>query len=229
MLLPSISRDSFARTFAIFVIVLGILVGGTWAAVKVTTDHFLYQDATSTARSWARFLAASVTDLEQIAGGEQPWAASMAFLQSAQIRRGFSLRSFNRDGFGQLVSDRDKVALVQSSEHDADAARSAISGQPIVEVKEGRSGNQPDFFARAYVPIRVGNQTIAVVAAYVDETEHRANFHTTFLIASASLCVLMCLAFTVPAIAWYRRTEEKQRVDRRIRFLAHHLFAYRPD
>ena len=223
MLLPSISRDSFARTFAIFVIVLGILVGGTWAAVKVTTDHFLYQDATSTARSWARFLAASVTDLEQIAGGEQPSAASMAFLQSAR-KSGevFRYEVFNRDGFGQLVSDRDKVALVQSSEHDADAARSAISGQPIVEVKEGRSGNQPDFFARAYVPIRVGNQTIAVVAAYVDETEHRANFHTTFLIASASLCVLMCLAFTVPAIAWYRRTEEKQRVDRRIRFLAHH-------
>ena len=202
---------------------LGILVGGTWAAVKVTTDHFLYQDATSTARSWARFLAASVTDLEQIAGGEQPSAASMAFLQSAR-KSGevFRYEVFNRDGFAQLVSDRDKVALVQSSEHDADAARSAISGQPIVEVKEGHSGNQPDFFARAYVPIRVGNQTIAVVAAYVDETEHRANFHTTFLIASASLCVLMCLAFTVPAIAWYRRTKEKQRVDRRIRFLAHH-------
>ena len=89
-------------------------------------------------------------------------------------------------------------------------------------MKEGRSGNQPAFFARAYVPIRVGHRTIAVVAAYVDETEHRANFHTTFLIASASLCVLMCLAFAVPAIAWYRRTKEKQRVDRRIRFLAHH-------
>ncbi len=223
MLLPSTSRGSFASNFAIFVIVLGILVSGTWGAVKLTTDHFLYQNATSTAHSWARFLAASMTDLEQIAGGEQPSAASMAFLQSAR-KSGevFRYEVFNRDGFAQLLSDRDKVALVKSSEHDADAARSAISGQPIVEVKEGHSGNQPAFFARAYVPIRVGDRTIAVVAAYVDETEQRANFYSTFLIASVSLCVLMCLAFTVPAIAWYRRTKEKQRVDGRIRFLAHH-------
>jgi diguanylate cyclase (GGDEF)-like protein len=199
--LPSSSRGSFAGNFAIFVIVLGILVSGTWGAVKVTTDHFLYQNATSTAHSWARFLAASVTDLEQIAGGEQPSAASMAFLQSAR-KSGevFRYEIFNRDGFAQLVSDRDKVALIESSEHDADAARSVSSGQPIVEVREGHSGNQPAFFARAYVPIKIGDRTIA----------------------SASLCVLMCLAFTVPAIAWYRRTKEKQRVDRRIRFLAHH-------
>ena len=223
MRLPSSSRGSFAGNFAIFVIVLGILVSGTWGAVKVTTDHFLYQNATSTAHSWARFLAASVTDLEQIAGGEQPSAASMAFLQSAR-KSGevFRYEIFNRDGFAQLVSDRDKVALIESSEHDADAARSVSSGQPIVEVREGHSGNQPAFFARAYVPIKIGDRTIAVVAAYVDETEQRANFYGTFLIASASLCVLMCLAFTVPAMAWYRRTKEKQRVDRRIRFLAHH-------
>ena len=32
----------------------------------------------------------------------------------------------------------------------------------------------------------------------------------------------MGLAFAVPAIAWYRRTKEKQQADRRIRFLAHH-------
>ena len=80
--------------------VLGILVGGVWAAVKITTDHFLYQDATSTAHSWARFLAASVTDLEQIAGGEQPSAASMAFLQSARkSEEVFRYEISNRDGF----------------------------------------------------------------------------------------------------------------------------------
>ena len=202
---------------------LGILVGGTWVTVKTTTDHFLYQDATSAADSWARFLAASVTDLEQIAGGEQPSAASMAFLQSARKSDDvFRYEIFNRDGFAQLVSDRDKVALVDFSEHDADAARSAISGQPIVEVKEGNSVDQPAFFARAYVPIRAGGRVIAVVAAYVDETEQRAEFYTAFLIASASLGLLTGLAFTVPAIAWYWRTKEKQQADRRIRFLAHH-------
>jgi diguanylate cyclase (GGDEF)-like protein len=63
---------------------------------------------------------------------------------------------------------------------------------------------------------------IAVVAAYVDETQQRADFFSAFLIASAALCSLTGLAFAIPAIAWYRRTKEKQQADRRIRFLAHH-------
>src|SRR5580698_4075015 len=222
MLMPSLPKGSVPR-FAIFVIALGILVSGTWVTVKITTDHLLHQDATSAADSWARFLATSVTDLEQIAGGEQPSAASMAFLQSARKSDDvFRYEIFNSHGFVQLISDRDKVALVDFSEHNADAVRSAISGQSIVEVKEGHSGDQPAFFARAYVPIRAGGRVIAVVAAYVDETQQRADFFSAFLIASAALCSLTGLAFAIPAIAWYRRTKEKQQADRRIRFLAHH-------
>src|SRR5580693_3218180 len=152
--MPSISKWPLPHSFAIFFIGLGILVSGTWGTVKITTDHLLYQDATSAAYSWARFLAASVTDLEQIAGGEQPSAASMAFLQSARKSEDvFRYEIFNGDGFVQLVSDRDKVALVDFSKHDADAARSVATGRPIVEVKERSSGDQPAFFARAYVPI----------------------------------------------------------------------------
>src|SRR5476649_2683169 len=112
MFIQSISKSFVKWNIALFVAALCILVGGTWITVKITTDHFLYQDAPSTAQSWARFLAASVTDLEQIAGGEQPSAASMAFLQSAR-KSGevFRYVIFNRDGYVQLVSDRDKVAL----------------------------------------------------------------------------------------------------------------------
>jgi diguanylate cyclase (GGDEF)-like protein len=221
--MPSISKNYIPRSFAIFFIVLGILVSGTWGTVKITIDHLLYQGATSTAYSWARFLAASVNDLEQIAGGEQPSAASMAFLQSARkSEEVFRYEIFNRDGFAQLVSYRDKVALVNFSKHDADAARSVTAGQPIVEVKEGSSSDQPAFFARAYVPIWVDGRVVAVVAAYVDETEQRADFYDAFLIASALLCLLMGLAFAIPAIAWERRTKEKKQADRRIRFLAHH-------
>ncbi len=223
MLMPPILKTSQTQNVALFAMMLFILASGVWAAVKITTDHLLYQDATSTAYSWARFLAGSVNDLEQIAGGEQPSAASMAFLQSARKSEDvFRYEISNPDGFIQLVSDRDKVALVEFSKHDVDAARSGADGQPIVEVKEGSSADQPALFARAYVPIRIDGRTIAVVAAYVDETDQRAVFYKTFLIASASLCLLMGLAFAIPAIAWYRRTKETQRANQRIRFLAHH-------
>ena len=63
---------------------------------------------------------------------------------------------------------------------------------------------------------------VAIVAAYVDQTEKRDSFYSTFLIAGGVLCLLTATSFTFPAIAWFRRTKEKQQADRRIRFLAHH-------
>jgi diguanylate cyclase (GGDEF)-like protein len=205
------------------VIVLAILIGGTWTTVKVTTDHLLYQDATSTAHSWAAFLAAGLTDLEQIAGGEQPSAASMVFFQS--IRKSCEVlryEIFNSNGYSQLISERGKIAFVDVSEYSADAARAVTAGKPVVDVQEGNSAELPSFFALAYVPVLVGGRPIAVVAAYVDLTEQRHNFYNTFLVAAASLCLLTSLAFLIPAIAWSQRTKEKQLADRRIRFLAHH-------
>src|ERR1700742_1756591 len=78
-LMRSPGERSIRRTVAAILIALLLPVGGTWLAVKITTDHLLYEEATSAARNWARHLAASINDLEQIAAGEQPSAASMVF------------------------------------------------------------------------------------------------------------------------------------------------------
>jgi diguanylate cyclase (GGDEF)-like protein len=200
-----------------------MLIGGTLAAVKIATDHLLYQSATSGARSWAGFLAKSITDLEQIAAGELPSAASMSFFQWAQKSdQVFRYEIFNREGYSQLVADQSKVTLLNLSIYSAAAARSAATGQPIVEVVEGKSSEPRSLVARAYVPVVVDQHLIAVVAAYVDQTVEYGQFHNTFLIAAVSLCLLTGLSFGVPAVALYWRTKEKQQGDRRIRFLAHH-------
>src|SRR5580658_9566269 len=89
-------------------IVLVILAGGIMTVVKVTTDYLLYRDATATARNWARYLTESVADLAQIASGEQPSAASMAFFSAAQKSGAvFRYEIFNREGYSMLASDRD--------------------------------------------------------------------------------------------------------------------------
>ncbi|RXT33570.1 putative bifunctional diguanylate cyclase/phosphodiesterase [Bradyrhizobium betae] len=220
--MPSLASIRPLRNIVIIVAAFAFLLLGVGMTLKITTDHLLRQDATSTARSWAQFLGTSVTDLEQIAGGEQPSAASIAFFLSARNSgEVFHYEIFNRNGYSQLVSTRDKIALVDLSEYSPDAARSIADGQPIVDVRKGNSVDQPAFFARAYVPVRADGRHIAVVAAYVDETEQRRSFHNAFLIAAAFLCLLSGLAFSIPAVAWYRETKVKQ-ADRRIRFLAHH-------
>jgi diguanylate cyclase (GGDEF)-like protein len=220
---PARSTTSIGRNIALIAAALLTLIAGTLAAVKVTTNYLLYESATSQARSWAAFMAKSISDLGPIAAGELPSAASMSFLQWAQRSdQIFRYEIFNREGYSQLVADHNKIVLLSLSEYSTAAARAGTTGLPVVEADEGTSADLPSFYARAYVPVLVDQMPIAVVAAYVDQTQERDRVHQAFLLAAGSLCLLAGLCFGVPAIALYRRTREKQRDDRRIRFLAHH-------
>lgn len=217
------SAMPFGRNLAIFAIVFCVLINGTWATVKLTSDYLLAQNATATARNWGQYLVASVNDLEQIAAGEQPSTASMAFFGATQkSREVFRYEIFSREGYSQVVSDRGEITLVDLSDYSDDAARSIALGEPVVDVNKGRVPNRPAFFARAYVPVLVDGRAIAVVAAYVDQTVQRDNFFHTFLLAALVLCLLTGFSFGVPVLAWYQRAKEKQQADQRIRFLANH-------
>src|SRR5258708_6056474 len=153
---PARSTTSIGRNVALIVSVLLILIGGTLTAVKITTDYLLYQSATSDARSWAGFMANSIADLEPIAAGELPSAASMSFFQWAQKSdQVFRYEIFNREGYSQLVADHSKIALLTLSEYSAAAARAATSVRPVVEAKEGNLPALPSFYARASVPLLV--------------------------------------------------------------------------
>src|SRR5262245_29967780 len=223
--MASLIGSSLLRNVISFAAILCALLGGTWAVVHLTTNYLLHENATAAARSWAQFLAANVTDLEQIAGGEKPSSASMAFFAHAQKSdQVFRYEIYDRSGFSLLVSDHshDRVTLVDVADFNPDAAQSAKTGKPVVGTQEGTENGRPAFFAQAFTPVIVGGRVIAVVAALVDQTEQRRSFNRAFLIASASLCLLTGLSFAVPTIAWYRRTREKQLADRRIRYLAHH-------
>ena len=134
----------------------------------------------------------------------------------------FRYTIFNRYGYSILIAEQDKVTPTDLSDFRDDAIRSIKEDRPLVDVRAGRSPGQPAYFAEAFVPVRVNGSPVAVVAAYVDQTAARDNFYRAFLIAAASLCLLTGSAFALPAVAWYKRTKEKEHADRRIRFLAHH-------
>src|SRR5271156_1520131 len=188
----SLAKMTLRRNIGVFVVVLVILIAGTWTTVKVTIDYLLYQNATSVARNWAQYLTENAADLEQIAAGEQPSTASMLFFQAAR-KSGlvFRFQIFNREGYSQLMADHDKIALVDVSEFNADAANSIESGQPIVDVQQSHSADLPAFFARAYIPVIVNHRPIAVVAACVDQTDQRNIFYKAFVRSAAALCTLI--------------------------------------
>ena len=211
--MQALLHSALRLNIAIFLVALGIVVGGTWSAVKVTTDYLLYQNATSAARNWARLLAETVTDLEEIAAGEPPSNASMAFFDWAQkAGQVFRYEIYNRQGYSQLVSGGG-VALVNLSEFSGDAVHALATNEAVVDVREGDQPNRPPFFARAFVPVIVDGQAVAIVGAYVDQTEERGHLYDAFLKVAVALCLLTGLAFGIPAVAWYRRTKEKRAAD----------------
>jgi diguanylate cyclase (GGDEF)-like protein len=214
---------SLRRGLAILLAALAVLATGTWITVSSTTSHFIDSDAKSNAQDWANFIAGNVKDLEQIAKGEQPSNASLNFFEATRkAGQVFRYLIFNREGYSQLVFDHDRIALVDLSEFNADAALAATAGTTVINIRRGRTPDQPDHYAEAFVPVLVGDRPVAVVAAFVDETQQRQELIFDGIVASISLCGLTALAFALPALAWYRRTKEKQQVDRRIRYLAHH-------
>ncbi|TYO62298.1 EAL domain-containing protein [Bradyrhizobium hipponense] len=222
-LVPRMTNLSLRLGVILLVMVLVVLFGGIWAMIQVAADRLMNAHALATARDWAQFVGANVADLEQIAAGEQPSAASMRFLQTARKSEAvYRYIIFNRDGYSQLVSSRDRIVLVDLSERSAEAGRAATTGQVVVAMNTTSSPDRPGYFAEAFIPAVVRGETVAVVGAYVDETDVRNHLQYGVLASVPVLCALVGFAFGVPTIAWYRRTKEKQHADRRIRYLAHH-------
>jgi diguanylate cyclase (GGDEF)-like protein len=188
----------------------------------VTVDHLLNSDATAAAESWAKFVVENVNDIEEIASGVQPSAESMNFfIRAQQIRNVFGFAITDLQGNVQLISDGWKISSPQGAFRDEAAARAAKTGKPIIEVKEGTPPLRPLHYSQAYLPVVNGGPR-AVVAAYVDLTENYKKFRNVFLISVLTLCLLTGAAVSIPMIAWQRATREKQRADRRIRYLAGH-------
>ena len=218
-----LSEISLKRMTWLFVVVALLLIGGTWATISITTDHLLNQDAEDNARDWANLIAANITDLEQIAAGEQPSKQSIASFETLRtIGHVFRYIIYNREGYSQLKAERGGVSFVDFSSLDPNAAEAIRIGAPVIKTTKRNSDNVSGYFAEAYVPVYHGSEPIGVVAASVDETVQRQNFSRSILWAFAILSGMIILAFGIPAAAWYRRTKEKQRADRRLQFLAHH-------
>jgi len=213
---------NFKRAAVVVSMVLFVGIG-VGQVLKATVDNLLYWDASAAAVSWARYVAENVTDLEEIADGQQPSAESMAFLiRTQQIRHVFGFEIINVYGNVQLISDGSRISIIGGAVHSDAAARAAASRRPVISVKEGTPPVRPGYYSEAHLPVIVDGRLHAIVAAYVDLSEQHDHFRNAFLLAALALCLLISGAVGIPTIAWYRRTKEKQQADRRIRFLAHH-------
>src|SRR5215470_9225335 len=208
---------------ALFAAAALVLIAGIAGILKLAVDDLLRRDAISAAENWARYVAENVTDVEKIADGTAPSADSMAFfIRSQELRQVFRFEVIDLKGNVRLTSDGIKIVSVNGGARNDAAGRAAETGNPIFAVREGTPPLWPGHYSEAYLPVSVDGEIRAVVAAYVDLDEQHDRFRNAFLLALAGLCLLAIVAAGIPSIGWYRRTNEKKRADKRIRFLALH-------
>jgi diguanylate cyclase (GGDEF)-like protein len=200
-----------------------------WAAAAVTSrtvNQLLHLDAAAEGEAWARYLAASVEDLEAISAGKSPSAESMTFFEQAQkVGNVFLYKIFDSNGGLRLASDKLEEAGRASEAipvHNPEAAEVVLEGHTEVEVEEGTPPNRPAFYAEAYVPVSIDGRIIGIVEVYVDQSAKRAAFRARVASAAVALGGIIALAFGIPALGFYWRTRQKRAADTRAEFLADH-------
>src|ERR1700677_4580083 len=177
-----LTLSTFRRVALVGWVVLLFAVG-VGLVLKKTVDYLLYWDATAAAESWARYVAENVTDIEDIAAGEEPSAESMAFfIRTQQIRYVFGFEIINSFGNVQIISDGSKISSIHGTVHSDAAALAVTLGEPIISVNEGTPPVRPKIYSEAYLPIIVDGRPKAVVAAFVDLTDQRDHFRKAFLL-----------------------------------------------
>jgi diguanylate cyclase (GGDEF)-like protein len=207
-------------------IISGLLAGGAYWVVNATVERMVRRDAETAAMGWSKYLAANLTDLDDIATGEPPSAASVFFIERArQVGQVFRFKLFDPAGQLRLVSDdlgkrwdnEPKLAV-----HNPAAAAVVVTGQPHTDVKRGKPPGRPPLYAETYLPVVIDGTTTAIVEVYLDQTEKQALFHKEFALTAVALALLAALSFGAPGCALFWRSRQKDRADERIRYMAHH-------
>ena len=207
----------------LFVAGIAALVGGAVLIERLAIDRLLYDDAILTGRVWSESIARTITDLDAIASGAPPSAADRTYFEEVKkLGQVFLFKIYDRNGTPRFISDdlpEGETDAEGLAAHNVEAAAAVASGRPLVDAETGSPPTRPPFFSEAYFPVVADGKVRGIIETYIDQTDKRAQFEDTFLIATAGLGGLTSLAFGIPALAFFFRGKEKQKADAHIQFL----------
>src|SRR4029079_2711098 len=204
-------------------IILGLVGVVAWIE-KMTIDGLLFEDASTTAQKRAEYVRRQLDgELPSILAGNPPSAEAKDFLEDLRLDGSVFLYRIYDVG-GTLRATAAESPPVENEPETLAAinplaARYAAKGQPFVEIKTGSPPAWPNYYAESYVPVMRDGKLQAVIAAFVDETDTRNQFHRALIMGATQLGAVACLAFAIPAAAWYVRRRKHQRAEARAQYL----------
>lgn len=220
-------RNQDWRTVSFFVLLLlgfQLCVGETYDFFVRPTQSFLINNAENTATAWGKSFHQQFTPSDQKTLFEQERGEIPPHLigsMRANVPNSgdiFKVSLFSMDGY--LLSKRTAGSLRQKRK-DEIADLVAKTGKPETTLLSGVAPHYPESYAETYVPIvSAQNKTIGIAKIYIDQTNTLSYFRSALLHTVAGVALIVFVAFSIPAIAFYVRTRQKQKADEKLAFLA---------
>ncbi|MDQ0325403.1 diguanylate cyclase (GGDEF)-like protein [Rhodopseudomonas julia] len=219
------SGRGFLPGFVLLILPVVAIAAAIWVGSD-TIERGLQLNAANTTSAWAKYMTASVADLEEIAAGAEPSPETIATLnRMREAARVFRVKLFGPDGKLRMIlddrelSDVDKASLAQ---HNPEAAAAAAGGAMRIEVAHGTPPERPAYYSEAYVPLRKDGKTIAIAEIYVDQTDEFEDIQTTVARSAILLSIIILIASGVPVFGFVQRYNAKRRADARAAYAAEH-------
>lgn len=183
-----------------------------WAAQRL-----LQRAAEGTAGQWARFIEATVPDLDGIMAGAELPQDSRSLLDAARTV-GAITRYRLYDGEGRARLGGEPADAIPAA-----TARSVmLTGQPRTEFEAASAEGGASATARVLTPLLKGGRAVGVAEARIDMSDDLRLIQPTRWLLGIAVAALMACGFGIPFLALLRRTREKQAADADILFLARH-------
>ncbi len=207
--------------------VCSLLVAGLVLINGYATERILENGARQRYTHVANYFERNLPGIEDVLNGRDASPQTMSFIaQELERKLAHQLRIYDKAGTLRLdtlqLGYRATIGANVIGEINLAASEVSVTGKPVIRVMDVQVNQHAETHTETFFPIIRHGRSVGVVAVIGNETEQAATIGASFRRASGLAALLALMAFSIPAIGFYRRTREKIEADDHMRFLAHH-------
>jgi diguanylate cyclase (GGDEF)-like protein len=214
------------RNIVLFIALALVLLAAGYLMVLTSTDRLIQSESRHRAESWASALMAEVPDIKEIVEGRQPTQGSLLFMEQARtIGHIRAYKLYNAQGKLVLASDQiERTHGFKGSINDIDLNTQQIIGERglAFRISERTENNAPLIITDSIIPMMQKEKVIGFLHLEADETKRSASNKTTITHLALALFGVLLVGFGGPAAAFLLRTQQKEKAEDQLAYLAYH-------
>jgi diguanylate cyclase (GGDEF)-like protein len=214
------------QNIVLFITLALVLLAAGYVMVITSTDRLIQTESRHRAEAWAKSVLVQVPDIKEIIEGSKPSQSSVTFMEHARsIGDIWAYKLYNKQGKLVLVSSQiDRTHQLAGSLDDIDKnIRQIVEERGMAFRTRGRKlAFEPALIADSIIPVKQYGELIGYLHLEVDETERSAANKITISQLALSLLGVLLIGFGGPAWAFLLRTQQKDKAEDQLTYLAYH-------